>query len=233
MNGTSVDTSKDRWPSILRLVAHQLRIPTSLIAGYAEMLATDEIQRDSKRRHQILGEIRQNLGELNRLTIELQEGSRAETSGLPIHKLSIPVGSLIEETIQAAAPICEYRKVRFESSPQAAATGLIVGDRFYLKLCLVNLIDNAAKYGKPGGRVQLATELLGPSIELRVADDGVGLGPNAVELFAPFVQGPQAKEGIGMGLTLVNAVVKAHGGSMTWKSGKGSYVGFRIPRSPN
>jgi len=226
-------TSKDRWPSILRLVAHQLRLPTSLIAGYAEMLATDEIQRDSERRHQILAEIRQNLRELNRLAVELQEGSRAETSGLPIRKVSIPVGSLIKETIQAAGPICEYRKVRLESSPLGAATGLVVGDRFYLKLCLLNLIDNAAKYGKPGGRVRLATELVGPSIELRVADDGVGLGPNAVELFAPFVQGPQTKEGIGMGLTLVNDIVEAHGGSLTWKSGKGSYVGFRIPWSPN
>jgi signal transduction histidine kinase len=227
-------TSERRWPSILRLVAHQMRIPTSLIAGYAEMLASDEIQKDPERRHQILEEVRQNLRELNRLTVELQEASRVEDGGLPIRKGSIAVSSLIEETLQSAAPLCEYRKARLESSVRTAPmAGHVIGDRFYLKLCLVNLIDNAAKYGKSGGRVRVVTQPLGPSIEVRVADDGMGLGPNATELFAPFAQGTDTKEGLGLGLTLVKAIVEAHGGSMTWRSGKGSYVGFTIPWSPN
>jgi len=225
-------TSDRRWPGILRLVAHQLRTPTGLIAGYAEMLASDEIQRDPERRNQILGEIRENLRQLNRLAVELQEGSRAQTVGLPIRKGSISLGSLIDDALNAAAPLCAYWKVRLESNPRAAA-GHVVGDRFYLRLCLVNLIENAAKYGKPGGRIQLAIEPLGPLIEMRVADEGTGLGPNATELFAPFAQGADTKEGIGLGLTLVSAIVQAHGGSMTWKSGKGSYVGFTIPWSPN
>lgn len=211
-----------------------MRIPTSLIAGYAEMLDSEEIQRDPARRHQILEEIGQNLRELNRLAVELQEGSRADNGGLPIHKGPIAVSSLIEETLQSAAPLCEYRKARLESSVRAAAmAGHVLGDRFYLKLCLINLIDNAAKYGKPGGRVRVVTEPLGPSIEVRVADEGIGLGPHATELFAPFAQGPDTRDGIGLGLTLVKAIVEAHGGSMTWRSGKGSYVGFTIPWSPN
>jgi signal transduction histidine kinase len=234
VNRPTLRPSDRRWPSILRLVAHQLRIPTSLIAGYSEMLASDEIQRDPRRRQQILEQIAQNLRELNRLATELQEGSRAESGGLPMRKGSIVVSSLIEETLQAAAPLCEYRKARLESSIRAAAIERhIVGDRFYLKLCLVNLIDNAAKYGKPGGRVRLVTEPAGPSVKVRVVDDGMGLGPNAAQLFAPFTQGSDTKEGIGLGLTLVKAIVEAHGGSITWRSGKGSYVGFTIPWSPN
>jgi len=218
----------------LRLVAHQLRIPTSLIAGYTEMLASDQIQRDPGRRQQILGEIRQNLRELNRLTVELQEGSRAEAGGLAIRRGSIAVSSLIEETLLSAAPLCEYRKAHLASSAGAAPiAGHLIGDRFYLKLCLVNLIDNAAKYGKPGGQIRVVAEPHGRSIELRVADDGAGLGPDAAELFAPFAQGPDTSEGLGLGLTLVQAIVEAHRGSMTWRSGEGSYVGFTIPWSPN
>jgi signal transduction histidine kinase len=76
-------------------------------------------------------------------------------------------------------------------------------------------------------------EPVGPLIEVRVADDGMGLGPDAAELFAPFAQGANSTEGIGLGLSLVSAIVEAHGGSMTWKSGRGSYVGFTIPWSPN
>ena len=100
-------------------------------------------------------------------------------------------------------------------------------------MCLVNLIDNAAKYGKPGGTVRIITEPLGRLIQLRVEDEGMGLGPQAARLFDPFAQGANANEGVGLGLALVKTIVEAHAGSVTWRSGKGSYVGFTIPWSPN
>lgn len=225
------------WPSILRLVAHQLRMPTSLIAGYVEMLASDEIQSDPRRRRDIVAEIREGLRELNRLAVELQEASRNATGALPIRKRRIVVSSLIDETLQAAVPLCRYRKVDLQVlTPAVSMRGHMVGDRYYLKMCLLNLIDNAAKYGKPRGHVQVVTKPRGRSVEMRVVDEGAGLGPNASRLFAPFVRearGPGAGEGIGLGLTLVKAIVEAHGGSMTWRSGTPSYVGFRIPLSPN
>jgi signal transduction histidine kinase len=225
------------WPSILRLVAHQLRMPTSLIAGYLEMLATDEIQRDPRRRRQILVQVRESIRELNRLAMELEEASRSATGALPIRRKRIAVNSLIEETLLAAAPLCEYRKVELQFSESVVAVQRrMVGDRYYLKLSLLNLIDNAAKYGKPGGHIQVVTKPLGSSLEMRVVDEGSGLGPNASRLFAPFVRearGPGVHPGLGLGLALVKTIVEAHGGSMTWRSGSPSYVGFRIPLSPN
>jgi two-component system, chemotaxis family, CheB/CheR fusion protein len=226
-------TSENRWPDVLRLVAHQLRIPTSLIAGYTEMLASDEIQRDQQRRKEILEEVRQSLRDLNRLAVELQEAGRAASGTLTLRKEPVPVGALIEESVRLATPLCEFRRVDLEPSARAAPAGRVIGDRFYLKMCLVNLIDNAAKYGKPGGTVRIITEPLGPLIEIRVADEGVGLGPRAARLFAPFAQGVHANEGVGLGLALVKTIVEAHAGSVTWRSGKGSYVGFTIPWSPN
>ena len=89
------------------------------------------------------------------------------------------------------------------------------------------------KYGKPGGTVRIITEPLGPLIQLRVEDEGMGLGRQGARLFDPFAQGAQANEGVGLGLALVKTIVEAHAGSITWRSGKGSYVGFTIPWSPN
>lgn len=229
--------SEHPWPSILRLVAHQLRMPTSLIAGYLEMLTTDEIQKDPRRKREVVALIRESIRELNRLAIELQEASRSATGTLPIRRRRITVVSLIQETLQAAVPLCEYRNVELQfRAPAVAVDGQVVGDRYYLKMCLLNLIDNAAKYGKPHGHVRVATRPLGSLVEMRVVDDGPGLGPNAARLFAPFVReprGPGASEGIGLGLTLVKTIVEAHGGSMTWRSGHPSYVGFRLPLSLN
>jgi signal transduction histidine kinase len=226
------------WPAILRLVAHQLRLPTSLIAGYLEMLGSDEIQGDPVRRRAILAQMRQSIRELNRLALQLQEASRSASGALPIRKRRIAIDSLIEEARQAAIPLCEYRNVELHvQGPAMSGDGWVVGDPYYLKMCLVNLIDNAAKYGKPRGQVSLATRPLGELVEMRVLDEGAGLGPNAARLFAPFVREPRGGEGIdegmGLGLALVKIIVEAHGGSMTWSSERPSYVGFRLPLSAN
>lgn len=225
------------WPSILRLVAHQLRLPTGLTAGYLDMLASDEIQKDPERRRAIVAQMRESIRELNRLARQLEEASRSASGALPIRKRRIAVDSLIDEAWQAAVPLCEYRNVELQSHPPALpGDGWVVGDPYYLKMCLVNLIDNAAKYGKPRGQVSIAARQLGELVEMRVLDEGAGLGPNADGLFAPFVRQPGdegAGEGMGLGLTLVKAIVEAHGGSMTWSSERPSYVGFKLPLSAN
>jgi len=216
------------WPQVLSLVAHQLRGPISLIAGHLEMLADREVQAAPDRIDAILEEVRSCLRELNRLTSELMEARRAAEGSLPIRHEEVSIHSLIDEVVQAAIPLCRQRNVRLEAEG-AAVEGYVIGDPFYLKICLLNLIDNAAKYGKPGGRVQLRTQRLGDLMEFDVVDEGPGLGARAGELFTPFVQGPDAKEGIGLGLSLVTAIVTAHGGSLVWRSGEDSTVGFYLP----
>ncbi len=230
-------SSEHPWPSILRLVAHQLRLPTSLIAGYLEMLAADEIQADPGRRRAIVAQMRESIRELNHLAVQLEEASRTAAGVLPIRKKRIALDSLMEETRQAAVPLCQYRNVELHVQGPAAPGGRwVVGDSYYLKMCLLNLIDNAAKYGKPHGQVSIATRPLGSLVEMQVLDEGAGLGPNAARLFDPFVReerGEGVDEGMGLGLALVKAIVEAHGGSMTWSSGRPSYVGFRLPLSAN
>ena len=226
-------TAVDPWPEILNLVAHQLRVPTAMIAGYVDLLTSDEIRRDVDRTRRILNEVRSSVREINRLTVELQDATRTALGTLPIRFERVSVGSLIDESIRSAAPLCELRSVTLERFVSSGANGYLKGDPYYLKTCLVNLIDNAAKYGKPGGRVQVVAESVRTMIELRVSDEGSGLGPNGEELFAPFAQGARAQQGIGLGLTLVKAIVEAHDGQMVWKSGEGSYVGFRLPHRGN
>ncbi len=85
--------SADPWPRILHLVAHQLRPPTALLAGYTDLLASDEIRRDPERVRRILEGVRVNLRELNRLAAELQEGNRAAIGVLPIRRERVPIAS--------------------------------------------------------------------------------------------------------------------------------------------
>ena len=222
------ETPAPPWPDVLRLVAHQLRGPVSLLAGYLEMLASEEVRRDPNRVDTILRKTKENLSEMNRLVGELQEGGRAAAGLLQIRRKKLGVHSLVEDVVQSATPLCKRWNVTLESKGEPVG-GFVMGDGFYLKLSLLNLIDNAAKYGGSRGRLRLVTRTQDEMVELRVVDGGTGLGSKASELFAPFIQGPKAREGVGLGLSLVKTIVEAHGGSMVWRSGSGSYVGFKVP----
>ena len=228
-----MDISPDKWPAVLRLVTHQLRVPIGLIGGYTDMLRDDQIQGDPARRRHILHELRQNVLAMHQLVTQLEEGSRVASGALPIQRRRLAVRALIDETVERSAPMCELRKASLSPKLMGPVAGYVQGDRYYLGLSLMNLIDNAAKYGKPGGRVRLVAEPLDEMIEFRIVDGGAGLGANGSQFFAPFVQGSRMSEGLGLGLTLVKTIVEAHGGSMAWRSGRESYVGFRIPWAPN
>ncbi len=222
------ETPGTSWPNVLRLVAHQLRGPVSLLAGYLEMLASEEVRRDPNRVDAILQQAKENPSEMDRFIGELQQGGRAAAGRLPIRRKKLDVHSLVEDVVRSATPLCKRQNVTLESKGEPVG-GYVMGDGFYLKLSLLNLIDNAVKYGGPRRRLHLVTRTQDEMVELRVVDGGTGLGSKASELFAPFIQGPQAREGVGLGLSLVKTIVEAHGGSMVWRSGSRSYVGFKVP----
>src|SRR5260370_8694301 len=93
----------------------------------------------------------------------------------------------------------------------------VTADPDRLELVLGNLLDNAAKYTEPGGRVTVSVEAASGEVVLRVRDTGVGIGPEVLPfVFEPFVRdgvsGVQAKRGSGVGLLLVRTLVWLHCG---------------------
>jgi signal transduction histidine kinase len=106
-----------------------------------------------------------------------------------------------------------------------------------LELVLGNLLDNAAKYTEPGGRVAVSVEAAGAEAVLRVRDTGVGIAPEALPfVFDPFVReqlpGARRRRGSGVGLLLVRTLVELHGGRAEAYSagrGRGSEFVVRLP----
>jgi Histidine kinase-, DNA gyrase B-, and HSP90-like ATPase len=109
-----------------------------------------------------------------------------------------------------------------------------------LEQVLSNLLNNAAKYTRPGGRVRLTAERAGAEVVLRVRDNGVGIAPEKLpHIFDMFVQADRARDhsqgGLGIGLTLVRSLVEMHGGSVQGFSpglGRGSEFVVRLPALP-
>jgi signal transduction histidine kinase len=118
------------------------------------------------------------------------------------------------------------------------------GDATRLAQVVANLLNNAAKYTEPGGRIWLAAELDGAHAVVRVRDNGIGIPPDRLaQIFEPFIQVDSSLErsqgGLGIGLTLVQRLLELHGGTVEARSdglGHGSELVVRLPvlgRSPD
>jgi signal transduction histidine kinase len=143
----------------------------------------------------------------------------------------------------AARVAAERRRSDFERQGlrlvlQAAAEPVWVrADPERLELILGNLLDNAAKYTEPGGRVTVSVETASAEVVLRVRDTGIGIAPEVLPfVFDPFVRegasGVRPRRGSGVGLLLVRTLVELHGGRAEASSagrGRGSAFVVRLP----
>jgi two-component system, sensor histidine kinase len=113
----------------------------------------------------------------------------------------------------------------------------VLGDPTRLEQIFSNLLNNAAKYTDPGGRIDARLSREGKDVVLRVRDTGIGIAPEMIdrvfELFAQVDQSPaRTGGGLGVGLTLVKQLVEAHGGTVQARSkglGQGSEFEVRLP----
>jgi signal transduction histidine kinase len=108
-------------------------------------------------------------------------------------------------------------------------------DRVRLEQVAANLLDNAIKYTPPGGRVEISAGRQGSHAVLRVHDSGVGIPPAELpRIWERLFRGDQSRteRGLGLGLSLVKAVVEAHGGTVSVESTPGRGSTFSVNLSP-
>ena len=112
----------------------------------------------------------------------------------------------------------------------------VTGDRDRLRQVLANLVDNAIKYTPSGGQVTVSAAADGDSIRIDVADTGIGIAAHDLpRIWERLYRGDhsRAERGLGLGLSLVRAIVRAHGGTVdvSTELGRGSTFTIRLPRS--
>jgi two-component system, OmpR family, sensor histidine kinase SenX3 len=154
----------------------------------------------------------------------------------------VEVDLLVEEALSACAKIVKESGCAVETRIELDVPP-VFGDPAALKHALLNLIGNASKYAAEGGWIGITAAALTAQknlmVEIRVADRGPGI-PHAElgHIFDPFYRGKMAVDdqihGTGLGLSLVERIVKAHGGTVEVSSelGKGTEFVMRIPAAP-
>lgn len=225
----------DRLKStFVSVVSHELKTPVTIIQGYAETLNRSDAKWDRGMVRQGLQIIEEEAAKLSDLIDDLLDVSRLQAEALPLQLEDVGLDTLAEETVRRfQAQTDEHDlEARFPSE-----FPLVVGDSARLEQVLKNLLSNAIKYSPEGGRIEVQGRVRPNEVIVSVTDEGIGIpATEQARIFEPFyrVDSPISREtfGTGLGLSLVKAIIEAHGGRVWIESepGAGTAVSFAIPR---
>jgi signal transduction histidine kinase len=218
------------------VLAHELRGPIAPIVTAARIL--QEIgpsePRLVKNRETILRQARR----LASLVDDLLDVGRIREGKLKIERRRVELNSVLQNAAETCAPVIERRRHALHVHP-AARPIYVDADEGRLVQVFCNLLSNAAKYMREGGRIDLAASEEPGAAMVAVSDEGVGIPREMLQsVFQRYVQvessGHRADGGLGIGLSLVKALVEQHGGSVSAHSegiGRGSRFEVRLPKA--
>lgn len=227
----AADRSKDEF---LATLAHELRNPLAPIRNAVELLR--RVTPTSSEIERVQEIISRQVRHMTRMIDDLLDVSRITMGRIVLHRERVRLDVLLQQAVEAARPAIEAARHELTVSQPATPVEVDV-DPTRMSQVIVNLLDNAAKYTVPGGRIWLSAWREGDEVVVSVRDTGEGIALQLLpRVFDLFIQGDSTLErrqgGLGIGLTLVDRLVKLHGGSVEARSpgpGQGSEFLVRLP----
>jgi two-component system, OmpR family, phosphate regulon sensor histidine kinase PhoR len=214
-------------------VSHELRTPLTCITGYVETLLDDSNL--SSQAREFLQIILKNASRMNRLTEDLLALASVESGDYKLNLQKIPASTLVEEAVGSLAGLVLDSALTLEVGETTDEP--VMTDLDALSQVFGNLVENAMKYGKTGGRICVgARKQEDGLIEFYVQDFGPGIAyEHLPRIFERFYRVDKARSresgGTGLGLAIAKHIVHAHGGDIRCESelGFGATFLFRLP----
>jgi PAS domain S-box-containing protein len=227
----AADRRKDEF---LAMLAHELRNPLAPIITAAEIFRLRGMDDPILQRQRDV--IDRQVGQMRRLLDDLLDVSRITRGKIELRREPVDLASILQQALETSRPLFDRRSHTLDVS--LPDDGIMVsGDAVRLCQVFTNLLNNAAKYTPPGGRVWLTAERDRDQALIRIRDTGVGMSPEVIaQAFELFAQGDRSLDrsegGLGLGLTLVRELLERHGGAVTAYSpgqGQGSEFVVTLP----
>jgi signal transduction histidine kinase len=221
---------------LLSEVAHELRTPLTSIRGYSKMLLLSE-GIDQEKKLEFAETIHREAVRLGQMINDFLDLARLESGRTYIAQEPVNMSEVINETLTILQPQATERQISIALQvPETLPT--LIGDPVRLKQVMVNLVSNAVKYNREGGRVDIEVQIREDELSVAVKDTGRGIAEEDLpHIFEKFYrvddseqQESQAK-GTGLGLSIAKHIVEVHGGTISVQSvqGQGSAFAFALP----
>ncbi|HXT18980.1 MAG TPA: HAMP domain-containing sensor histidine kinase [Gemmatimonadaceae bacterium] len=195
-------------------VSHELRTPLAQIRWFAELLHMNKLRTEEERARSA-GIIDQEARRLTYLVENVLNFSRAEKGTNRVSLAPADLDHEISEALELFAPLARARKMTVE--PRLDASAVVMLDRDALRQVLLNLLDNAVKYGPSGQTIVVGSTISGDRVRIWVEDQGPGIPhEHRHQVWEPYVRLTREAEattgGSGIGLSVVRELVSLHGG---------------------
>ena len=217
-------------------VSHELKTPLAVIRSNVEALL-DGAADDPAARVPFLERVAHETGRLDALIQDLLRLARIESGDQMLDLASVPLDAAIAECLDRHAMRAEEKTLQFVEVPSPGSPGVCAfADDMALAQILDNLVDNAIKYTRSGGRITVRWGQAGDAVRLEVQDTGAGIGEKDLpRIFERFYRVDKARRrdvgGTGLGLAIVKHLVQAMNGTIavTSKLGEGTCFVVTLP----
>lgn len=210
-------------------VSHELRTPLSSIKAFVETLLDENGSDVQIQGRSFLEIVQRNATRMEDLINDLTDLSLIETGAISLMLEEVSARAVVEEVFGILGNKAEVHQVSVAClvSPEVR----VWGDARRVTQVMLNLVDNAVKFCRPGGQVTVRAEPRGSSVALAVTDEGPGIAPEHREnIFHRFyrVPGTPERTGTGLGLAIVKHLMRLHGGTIDVESVPGKGSTFRV-----
>jgi signal transduction histidine kinase/CheY-like chemotaxis protein len=224
----------------LSRMSHELRTPLNSILGFAQLLEMGEL---NAKQQKGVGHILRSGKHLLSLINDVLDISRIESGRISISIEPVQLSPVFDEMIDVLRPISASKNITMRLEASLFNSCFVKADRQSLKQVLLNLLNNAIKYNRPDGMVNICTQLIADEltgveqIRISLIDTGVGIAAEDIQkIFTPFERIGAEKtgiEGTGLGLAVVKKLVDAMGGKLGVESvpGEGSTFWVQFERA--
>src|SRR3984885_3527843 len=207
-------------------VAHDLRTPLTRMRGSAEIA----LQTDSEiPQREALADCIEESDRVLTMLNTLMDITEAEHGMMRLHRERKSVSELLENVLEVYLLVAEEKKIEITSHCHGPCDAEVDPSR--IQQALANLLDNAVKYTGQHGRVSIECSSSNETVQVRIKDDGIGI-PIAEQprIWDRLYRGDKSRgqRGLGLGLSLVKAVVEAHGGRVSVQSTEGAGAEFTV-----
>jgi len=220
-------------------VSHELRTPLTAVKGTVETLRDGAVD-DPEVRDRFLATVESETDRLIRLVNDLLSLSRADSAALNLQLGELDLAELLPQTIEKLLPKAAQREVKIEITIEPDCPA-VWADRDRVEQVLLNLLDNAIKYSRPGQTVTASAtnDPSGSKVTVEIRDEGAGI-PSAELPFIGqrFYRADKARSrsqgGSGLGLAIAQALLQAHGSELVLESqeSQGTSASFALPAAP-